>query len=262
MADTPPTYATCLCDCGGAPKIGFFLPHGMTTKLAPAKLETIVLRKGKHNKRTAATVCAMEAVAWLAGEPHTDHPECVSPVIGEFVRSWNDAMNDTDRQILKPLLPRLIGTRGSAAQESQRAWMALDWLCRVSVPAWLRLAGLHVEATAIEATAPIVDTATAQAAQEALSAGRKAAAAAWAAARDAAGDAAWAAAWAAAGAAARDAARNAARAAARDAAGDAAGAAAWAAARAAARAALRPTVEHLQREAFALLEKMVAVTES
>ena len=74
------------------------------------------------------------------------------------------------------------------------------------------------------------DYAVGLATQEQLDAAR---AAAWAAAWDAAGAAAWDAAW--------------------DAAGDAAGDAAWDAAR----AALKPTLEHLQKSALALVERMI-----
>jgi hypothetical protein len=211
--------------------------------------------KGSHSPD--GQMCVMEAVAYVAGEKWSDHPQCASPLLTDFCVSWNDAMNDEDRQILKPFIPRLVNTRASAAVEMQRSWMALDWYCRVSAPAWLRLARLVKEAEAIEATAPIVDTKSARAAQSALDSARSAAAAAW--------DAAWDAA-AAARAAARAAAWDAARAAARDAAAatwDAAGAAAWAAtwgvAGDAAGAALRPTVIALQKSALDLLDRMIAV---
>jgi hypothetical protein len=193
-------------------------------RLTLADLDRIVLKSGGHDRRALNALCVMEAVAWLAGREHTDHPPCVSTTIGAFLRSWNDGMNDTDRQMLKPLIPRVIGTAGTPEQELQRSWMALDWYCRVSAPAWLRLAGLITEAEAIEATAPIIDSASAKAAQASLNTARDAAYKAGAAA----GDAAWAAAWAAAGAAAG--------------------------------AKLRPTVETLQASAIDLVERMIAVT--
>jgi hypothetical protein len=214
-------------------------------------------------------MCVMEAVAYVAGEPWSDRPMCASRVLTDFCVSWNDAMGDEDRQILKPFIPRLVNTKASLAVDRRRSYMALDWYCRVSTPTWLRLAGLISEAEAIEATAPIVDAASAGAARRALNSARTAAAAAGdaardaarAAARDAARAAARAAAWDAARAAAWDAAGDAARAAAWAAAGDAAraaaGAAAWAAARDAAWDALRPTVVELQKSALDLLDRMI-----
>jgi hypothetical protein len=224
-------------------------------------LDSLTLAKGSHESLEQGA-CVMEVVAYIAGEPWSDHPVCVSPLIAGFLRSWNDAMDDSDRQQLKPLIPWLVGTVADDATEQRRAWMVLDWFCRASTTAWLRCAGLAAAAERIEATAPIVDSARAKAAQGALAqakseaaaardaagaAARAAAgAAAWAAARAAAGAAVWAAAWAAAGAAAWAVAWDAARAAA----GAAAGAAAW--------DALRPTVVALQASAIELVNRMIA----
>jgi hypothetical protein len=198
------------------------------------------LSRGNHDKPDEG-MCVMEMASYLAREPWSDHPLCVSPVIAAFCRSWNDALDDETRQRLKPYAFKVVGTNTGPADDETRAWMATDWLCRVQAPAWLRLAGLTEHAQALESLARIADATTAGAAQPALDASREAAAAAWAAAWDAA----------------RDAAGAAARAAARDAARDAAGAAA----RDAARDALRPTVVALQASAFELLDAMIAVGE-
>ena len=220
-------------------------------------LDGITLTTGNHaappDGADTCDACIMEIVAWIAGEPWSDHPGCASPVIGAFLRSWNDVLDDDPRQDLKRYARRLVGSRGTAAQEDARGWMALDWLVRTHTPAWLRLAGLNAQADRLAGlpefragmdVAPLKPT---------LQAVRQDAAAAWAAA----GDAAWAAAWAAAGdaawAAAGDAARAAARAAARD--------AARAAARDAARLRLAPTVTELQASAHQLIDRMLTVTE-
>ena len=226
-------------------------------------IDSITLAKGAHPRRDAT--CVMEAVALLAGEKWSDTPQCASPVIAAFLRNWNDNLDDDKRQELKRYIQPLVNSRGTQAQEDERSWMALDWLARAQVPAWLRLAGLTAQAEAIEACAPIVGPESARAAQEALDDGRRKAAAVTAAAGDAAEDAAWAAAGAAVRAAAGDAAWDAARAAAWAAAWAAAGAAAWAAAWAAAgdaaRDALAPTVAMLQGSAHDLVARMLAVTE-
>ena len=41
-------------------------------------------------------MCAMEAVAWLAGEQWSDKPECACPVISAFVRNWNDSISSDE----------------------------------------------------------------------------------------------------------------------------------------------------------------------
>jgi hypothetical protein len=84
----------------------------------------------------------MEAVAYVAGERWSDRPQCASPVIAAFVRRWNDHLDPAQRQVLKTYIPRLVGSRGTAAEEVQREWMALDWLVHDLNPMWLRVAGL------------------------------------------------------------------------------------------------------------------------
>ena len=216
-----------------------------------ALLDTITLDVGAHETFERGH-CAMEVVAWLAGEPHTDRPACVCPVIGEFVRSWNDGLPDDDRnRLLKPLLPRLAGTAASADVQDRRAFLQVDWAVRVFAPAWLRRAELHDDADSLANLPELSDAELCEAAMPAIGKVRESAAAARAAAGAAARDAAWAAAgaaarvaaWAAAGAATWTAAWAAARAAAGAAAGAATWTAAWAAARAAAWAAARDAVD-------------------
>ena len=84
------------------------------------------LSRGDH--ATAADGrCAMEWVSYLAGEPHSDAPVCVSPVLTRFCVSFNDALSDERRQKLRPYSARTIGTRGDGLDE-RRAWLATDWL--------------------------------------------------------------------------------------------------------------------------------------
>jgi hypothetical protein len=206
-------------------------------------VDSVTLEAGGHEPD--GRFCVMELAAYIANEPWSDHPACVSPVLGAFLRSWNDSLDDDTRQRLKPYAERVIGTAGDGRDE-ERAWLATDWLVRVCAPAFLDLAGLAVEARSLRKLAPLDGSDAAKLAQPTIN---KARAAAWdaagAAARDAAGaaagDAAWAAAWDAAGAAAED----------------AAGAAAGAAARAAAGDKLQPTVTELQATAFDLLDQMI-----
>ena len=179
-------------------------------------------------------MCIMEAVAYMAGEPWSDTPACASPVVSAFLRSWNDALFDEDRDRLLPAavwVPRLVGSRGDKATEERRAYLALDWLIRVHTPAWLDLVpSLASHAAALRSLPETVDLTTARAAGATVRAARAAAGyAAW----DAAGAAAW------------------------DAARAAAGYAAWDAAG----AALRPTVETLQQSVIDLLDRMLACGE-
>jgi hypothetical protein len=227
--------------------------------------------------------CAMEWVSHLAGEPHSDQPACVSPVLRAFCTTLNDNLEDGPRQRLRPYLTRTIGTADDGLDET-RSWMAMDWLVRTYVPRWLTVAGLPRSAHLLQELPTIVDAPELPSALDALALARRDTRAAWSAALGAARPAAWApwaagraaareAAWGSGGAAAWAAARlevgdiagDRARAVAREIAADAAATVARTAragaerstARDAARAALGPTLEELQRSAFALLDRML-----
>jgi hypothetical protein len=192
------------------------------------KILTLNLKSGAHSPDS--TFCVMEAVAFVAGEEWSDHPACACPVISAFLRAWNDTLpTDADRdRLLKPLIPKLVGTRNKALEE-RRSLLAADWLVRVHTPAWLRLAGLTTHADALANLPEITSMAQAPSIRGPIEAARKDAYTVWAAARAAAWDAAWAAAWAAARAAAG----------------------------AAAKKKLAPTVAELQQSALALVERMI-----
>jgi hypothetical protein len=243
--------------------------------------KTFTFGTGSHKSRKDG-MCLMEAVAYVAGEKHSDRPKCACPVISAFLRSWNDAIPNDDRrrELLEPFVFRMVGTKTTAATEEQRSFMCLDWLVRVHTPAFIDLAPvLQPHAVNLRSLSPITDIEAAIAAGETVravwadvwaaagSAARAAArAAVWDSACAAAGAAVWAAAgaaaWAAAGTAAWDAAaRAAARAAVWDSAWAAAGAAVWAAVGDSAEAALNTTVEDLQVSASCLVDRMIRLTE-
>lgn len=111
----------------------------------------------------------MEMVAWLAGEPHSDEPQCSCPVLAAFVRACNDAMSDDARnRHLRPIVPFLVNTRGSAELERRRGDIVLDCMLRELVPAWLRRRGSMAEARVFEQLPRPVSTAALQAAARAL----------------------------------------------------------------------------------------------
>ena len=129
----------------------------MKVKILKSRLkefDTLELAKGSHSPDH--TFCVMEAVAYVANEPWSDAPTCACPVLTAFMVSWNDALNDTDRQILKPYIPKLVGTRSTPEVEARRGRMCSDWLVRTYTPAWLRLAGLHDHADALASLPDLV----------------------------------------------------------------------------------------------------------
>jgi hypothetical protein len=113
------------------------------------------LQRGAHATRGDG-MCAREMVAWLAGEPHSDEPSCACPVLAAFVRACNDAMSDAARNLhLRPLVPRLVNTRGAAATERERGYLVVDTLVRRLLPAWLRRHNRPDEATLLSALPPV-----------------------------------------------------------------------------------------------------------
>ena len=102
-------------------------------------------------------MCAMEMVAWLAGEPHTDEPACACPVIGSVVRCFNDALpSDADRErLLRPLVPMLLNTKSSRAIESARASLVADCVARVIAPIMLQRSYRRTEADTLLGMAPL-----------------------------------------------------------------------------------------------------------
>ena len=54
----------------------------------------------------------VELASLIAGEKFTDRPKCVCPVIGSFLRSWNDGVGYADRQRLEPYASLVVGTGG------------------------------------------------------------------------------------------------------------------------------------------------------
>ncbi|MFK7742733.1 MAG: hypothetical protein AB8H80_20640 [Planctomycetota bacterium] len=116
---------------------------------------TFPLQRGSHATRDEG-MCAMEMVAWLGGEEHSDEPVCACPVLAALVRASNDGMTIAERhRHLRPLVPLLVGSRRTAAVERARGMAAIDWLVRQHMPrvlqrqsgsrhgsAWLLLARL------------------------------------------------------------------------------------------------------------------------
>ena len=70
----------------------------------------------------------------LAAEPFSDEPRCVCPVIAEFLRTYNDEVDDERRQDLYPFAALVVGTRENPKVERQRANRCLDWWLEHAAP--------------------------------------------------------------------------------------------------------------------------------
>jgi hypothetical protein len=120
----------------------------------PTRWEEILaldLKPGGHDPDSA--FCVMEAAAYVAGESWSDHPKCVDRVLSNLLISKNDSLaSDAERnRLLRPLIPRIIGTRGSDELSDSRAWLVIDWSLCTALPMFLRALKLESEAEKFEA---------------------------------------------------------------------------------------------------------------
>src|SRR3982751_2779784 len=72
-----------------------------STRRPEVTLQTVRLGKGRHNSAPEGA-CVMELASMLAGEPFSDHPRAVCPVIAGFLRTYNDLLPDGEHDSLYP----------------------------------------------------------------------------------------------------------------------------------------------------------------
>src|SRR5438874_6352746 len=124
--------------------------------MAPPTHQTIKLTKGKHSSPDDGA-CVMELASMLSGEPFTDHPASVCPVIGSFLRAYNDSIDDDHRQDLYAYASKVVGTRGSLSIQRQRVERLTEWAIEMHGRHWtsrylplarLRMSGLRRQPSA------------------------------------------------------------------------------------------------------------------
>jgi hypothetical protein len=83
----------------------------------------------------------MELASMLAGERFTDRPRSVSPVIGAFLRAYNDRLDDERRQDLYEYAARVVGTSTSRRIERARSERCCEWVAATGgrVPLRIRI---------------------------------------------------------------------------------------------------------------------------
>jgi hypothetical protein len=98
--------------------------------MSPVSYQTIKLSKGKHAGPEDGA-CVMELASMLAGEPFTDHPASVCPVIASFLRSYNDSIDERRRQSLYDYASKAVGSRGGLRVQEARAERLAGWADQV-----------------------------------------------------------------------------------------------------------------------------------
>jgi hypothetical protein len=103
--------------------------------MSPVTHQTIKLSKGKHASPEDGA-CVMELASMLAGEPFSDHPAAVCPVIGSFLRAYNDSIDDDRRQDLYGYAARVVGSRAAISVQRDRAERLADWAFEMQRRQW------------------------------------------------------------------------------------------------------------------------------
>jgi hypothetical protein len=88
--------------------------------------QTVRLGRGAHSS-PAEGACVMELASLLAGEPFSDRPACVSPVVAGFLRAYNDLLDDRRRQDLRESASAAVGSRADRRIEAERARRCIEW---------------------------------------------------------------------------------------------------------------------------------------
>lgn len=89
--------------------------------------QTVRLTRGRHQGPDQGA-CVMELASMLAGEPFSDHPSSTCPVIGAFLRAYNDGLPEDRRQDLYEYAAKVVGTSAGRRVRRMRARMCLEWL--------------------------------------------------------------------------------------------------------------------------------------
>jgi hypothetical protein len=106
--------------------------------------QNVRLRRGAH-RSPADGACVMEVVSMLAGERFGDRPQTACPVIGAFLRAYNDITGDAQRQDLLACAAGVVGSRRPEV-ETARVRRCVDegLACYHAQPRWRqRLEGEH-----------------------------------------------------------------------------------------------------------------------
>src|ERR1700749_1409694 len=106
--------------------------------MGPASHQTTKLSRGKHQTPDEGA-CVMELASMLAGEPFTDQPESVCPVIASFMRAYNDSIDDGRRQDLYAYASKVVGSRGCESVQGERVERLTAWGLAQQQHRWTRL---------------------------------------------------------------------------------------------------------------------------
>ena len=129
--------------------------------------QQIPIESGKHSSIEDGA-CLLELASFVAGEPWSDRPQCVCQVIGALGRRLNDsiATDEMRTKLLRPLLPKLLNTKGSSELTVRRAFAAADAAVRIFAASALEHRKMPEWAKRLRELPAIVDAASARSARD------------------------------------------------------------------------------------------------
>jgi hypothetical protein len=106
--------------------------------MSEPNFQTVRLSKGKHTSPDEGA-CVVELASMLAGEPFSDRPNSVCPVIASFMRAYNDSLPAYDRDELYPFAAAIVDSAATNSVTRARAGVMRNWVADRRSLRWLRL---------------------------------------------------------------------------------------------------------------------------
>jgi hypothetical protein len=94
--------------------------------MGDANFQTVRLARGRH-RCAEDGACVMELASMLAGERFTDRPKAVCPVIAAFLRGYNDALPDGERDEPYRFAVMVLGSARPWRARRERARRLARW---------------------------------------------------------------------------------------------------------------------------------------
>jgi hypothetical protein len=94
--------------------------------MSDSAFQTVRLRRGAHSAAERGA-CVVELASMLAGEPFSDRPRSVCPVIAGFLRAYNDLLPEEELEELYPYAALVVGSASSFSARCRRTVRLREW---------------------------------------------------------------------------------------------------------------------------------------
>ncbi len=111
-------------------------------------VKKLPLRRGS-GKSLDDQICIMQAVDYITTGGFSDRPACACPALTSYAIRLNDRANDEQRQLMKPLITKLVGTHDAATKE-RAEYLVYNSITKV-LPILVAATGLTADAKKLRA---------------------------------------------------------------------------------------------------------------